>query len=141
MPKFEDFAESKVPKNQNKQPVNKENQSRPEKETAYEIKSSMPEDALKRFNPGEILKHGRESFTKHLKEVNLRTLIGYIEAGGVNLEDIGKIPQDWKERIEDIKQQKNSFVMINPGLSFLSEQAAAELALQELLSRIANETN
>jgi len=107
-----------------------------EKEMVIEIKSSMPEDVLKRFDVGEILRHGREKFADHLKNVNLRTLIGYIDALKIDLKKVRELPREWKKKVDGIKQQKDSFIMINPKLSFLSKRGAAELALEELLVRI-----
>lgn len=103
---------------------------------AVEIHGSIPEDVTKRFDTTEILKLSQESFTEHLKGAGLRTLIGYIEAGDVDLGKIDEISSEWKKKIEDIKKEKDSFTMVNPKLSFLSKRKAAELALKELMRRM-----
>jgi oligoribonuclease NrnB/cAMP/cGMP phosphodiesterase (DHH superfamily) len=100
------------------------------------IEGSIPKDTLKKFNATEILKHSRERLAKYLKNVDLRTLIGYIESGGINLKRVAGIPTEWEERIKKIKQLKNNFIMINPKLYFLSKHKCAEIALEELRARI-----
>jgi len=105
-------------------------------EEVVDIKSSLPKDVLEKFNVSEILKHGRERFVEYLKGAGLQTLIAYIEVGGINLEEVEEIPEEWREKIKEEKQREEGFVMISPKLYLLSMGRCAELALKELLARI-----
>jgi len=58
-------------------------------------------------------------------------------ARGLDLKKVREIPREWRKKIEDTKQQKDFFIMISPKLFFLSKRGAAELALEELLARVA----
>jgi len=58
-------------------------------------------------------------------------------ARGLDLKKVREIPREWRKKIEDTKQQKDFFIMISPKLFFLSKRGAAELALKELLARVA----
>lgn len=118
--------------------LNEQKKIRLEKKTVLDIKSSIPESVLKRFDVGEILRHSREKFITSVKNADLRTLIGYVEAGGIELKKIKEIiSREQAEKIDDIKQQQDSFITINPKLFFLSKRRAAEIALEEILTRLA----
>lgn len=106
-----------------------------EKSRVIEIKNFFPKGTLEKFNATEILAQSRKEFGDFLKRKNLRTLICYIEKGGIKWKKLKTLTAQTKEQIKEAKKSKEDFFWINPKLSLLTDFSAGELALNELTER------
>ncbi|MFH1598432.1 MAG: hypothetical protein ABIB97_05215 [Patescibacteria group bacterium] len=102
-----------------------------------EIESDIPKEVIERGDTSEIRSSRREKFAGHLEKAGPRTLIEYIKKGGIDLENVKGLRQEWKGIIERIKEKGGGIHWQNPKMYFLSKREAANMALEELQDRFA----
>jgi hypothetical protein len=84
----------------------------------------------------EAVEQGRAAFLEILFNANIRSLVRYIDEGGINLARLAEIPLGWKARFKTKRFLGQTYTWHNPKLCLLSKRAAAKLALDELLKRL-----
>lgn len=97
---------------------------------------SVNSDLAGKFNPKEIFSSGQEKFVGYLEKTNLRTLIGYIEMGGIKIKKVKELSLADKKSLTLLKKREKGVLLVNPRLYFLSKADAGLLATKELLKRL-----
>jgi hypothetical protein len=84
----------------------------------------------------ELMERGRKEFSLLLSRANLRSLLRYIEDGGIKLDAQEGVNSSWRTFLRDREFLAQSYTWSNPKLFLLSRKSAASLALDELLRRL-----